>query len=133
MKHLPSAQVMIPEFWDRAPCWAPRFSRVCFSLFLTLPRSCFFSSCQINKIGKKKTNNRSLYIDFISCIFTEFVYSHSFFFVESLGISCHLQTVTVFLYGFHIFLFFKKSCWSPYSTSLDFDVVFHDSLFAYNT
>ena len=102
-------------------------------LFLPLsdtpPARAFFHPVKEIK-SEKNSNNRSLYIDFISCTFTEFFYSNSFF-VESWGISCHLQTVTVFLYGFHIFLFSRKLCWPPYSTSLDFDVVFRDSLFAY--
>ena len=33
-KHLPSAQVMISEFWDGVPCWAPCSED---SLLLPLP------------------------------------------------------------------------------------------------
>ena len=37
VKHLPSAQVMISESWDRAPHGAPYPAGVCFSLSLCLP------------------------------------------------------------------------------------------------
>ena len=43
VKHLPSAQVMIPGSWDRAPCRAPVQRGVGFSLSLCPSCSCFLS------------------------------------------------------------------------------------------
>ena len=54
MKHLPSAQIMIPGSWDRVPNWAPCSAG---SLLHPLsaappPPACAFSFCHLNKILK---------------------------------------------------------------------------------
>jgi len=58
VKRLPSAQVMIPESWDRVPHRAPpSLWGACFSLCLCLPLPLLVLSLsvkQINKIFKKK-------------------------------------------------------------------------------
>ena len=70
---LPSAQVVIPGFWDQAPCWAPCSAR---SLLLPLPSGCAKKQIKIfkqkiksikaihhiNKLQKKK-NHMILSID----------------------------------------------------------------------